>query len=214
MQPLGELARRIAEVGGGLGFRTVQVGTTIEFQVYAPPDRSNAVRFGFGLGNLRYISTEVTAPVSTAAIVGGQGTGSDAFMIERVNTVEQTSWGRRETLVSRAGSSPLTELQDDGDETLADNAAKTRVAPSAADSGDQRFGVNYWLGDKVAVETAPGQQLVDIVRTVHVQAWPTSGEVVSPTVGTQSATADPVWAERLRNIDERLGRLERSVTPA
>ena len=213
MQPLGDVARKIAEVGGNLGFRTRQVGTQIEFQVYAPVDKSSTVRFGFALGNMKYVSYEVSAPTATVVEVGGQGdTGADAFMIERTNPTELLSWGRFEKLVSRAGTADLQVLQDDGDKALAEGAATTRLATNVADTPDQRFGRDYSVGDIVAVESWPGEQVVDLVRTVHLQIYATSGEYVSATVGSQEATSDPEWIRRVREIDERLGQLERTVT--
>ncbi len=213
-QPLGEVARAIAETGGNLGFRTVQVGSTIEFQVYASPDKSGSVRFGFGLGNMRYLGYEVSAPTATAVAVGGQGTGATAAMIERVNTAEQATWGRFEKLVSRAGDGPSQELQDEGDRALAEGASTIRVATSVSDLPDQRFGDHYTLGDIVSAETLPGEQVSDVVRTVHLQVQATSGEYVSATIGSQAALTDPVWSRRLRDIDQRLNQVERTVSPA
>lgn len=214
MQPLGDVARKIADVGGGVGFRTRQVGTDILFEVYQPPDKSGLIRFSFGLGNLRYVSHAVDAPKTTAAIVGGQGTGADRYMIERVNTAEQATWGRFEKLISRPGNDLLQDLQDDGDRALAEGAATTQLTTNVADTPDQKFGRDYTLGDKVAIESWPGQQVADIVRTVHLQVYATSGEYVAATVGSQAATTDPEWVRRVREIDARLGKLERTVVPA
>jgi hypothetical protein len=214
MQPLGEVMRQIADIGGGIGFRTRQSGSQILFEVFAPTDKSGSVRFGFGLGNLRYIAFEVTSPKATSAIIGGQGEGADRALIERTNSADETAWGRFETLVSRPGTSDAQSLQDDGDKALGDGAATTRVASNVADIPDQRYGVHYDLGDKVAIETWPGQQLADLVVTVHIQAWNSAGEVVTPYVGSQAAQTDPVWVSRMRDIEDRLGLLERVVKPA
>ncbi len=214
LQPLGDLAREIAEVGGGLMFRTAQVGTTVEFQVTEPEDRSNTVRFSLDLGNVKYISHELVAPTATTAIVGGQGDGADKALIERTNTADETSWGRVETLVSRPGGDALQELQDDGDRALAEGAGTNRLTTNVSDIPDQRYGYHYDLGDMVAVEPWPGEQVIDIVRTVHLQVYATSGEYVAATIGNQAAQTDPMWVRRMRAIDERLGRVERRVLPA
>lgn len=215
MQPIGDVMRDIAEVGGGLGFRTIQSGNTILFQVYQPPDVSSSVRFGFAMGNMKYLAVETKAPTTTAAIVGGQGEGADRYMIEHVSA-EQSTWGRYETLVSRPGqvTSDTPTLEDDGDKALADGASTVRVSSNVVDILGQQYGTHYQIGSKVAIETGVGEQTIDIVRTVHLQAWPTAGEVVSATVGSQAAQTDPIWVQRLREIDERLGKLERIVVPA
>ncbi len=214
MQPIGDVLRAMAETGGNLGFRTRQVDNQIQFQVYASPDRSSDVRFGFGLGNMRYVGYEVKAPTATAVAVGGQGTGASAAMIERTNAAEMSAWGRFEKFSSRNGEDPAQELEDEGDRTLAEGAATTRIATNVSDTEDQRFGDHYNLGDIVSIEIAPGQSWEDVVRTVHLQVNATSGEYVAATIGSQAAATDPEWARRMREIDQRLGRLERIAVPA
>jgi hypothetical protein len=213
MEPLGEVLRRGALVGGGLGFRTHQVGTDIEFQVYDPPDVSGSVRFSFGLGNLRYVGYERTAPSATVAIVGGQGEGADRLVLERINATGVADWGRLELLVPRPGNTPTAELNEDGDQALADADDTVRLQTAALDTYDQRFGIHYGLGDRVAIEPWQGLEIADPVMTVHLQAWPTAGEVVSSTIGSQAASADSAYIRRLREIDRRVGRLERGIAP-
>lgn len=214
MEPLGDVMRRIAVSGGGLGFRTAQVGNTIEFQVYDPPDLSDTVFFSFELGNLKYVSYEVSAPSATTAIVGGQGEGADRYLIEQTNAGPEQSWGRMETLVSRPGSDPLADLQAAGLEELSDHGETARLPTSTADTPFQRYGVDYDLGCLVSIESWPGSMVSDIVATVHLQAWPTAGDYVSATIGSQAESSDPAWLQRLRAIDRRVGYLERNVKPA
>lgn len=213
MQDLGDVARLIAQVGGNLGFRTRQVGTQILFEVYACPNKSGQVRFGFGLGNLRYIATRRTAPTVTTAIVGGQGTGADRFMLTRTNTVDEAAWGRFEKLVSRPGNDPTQDLQDDGDLALADGAASTQLSTNVSDLPDQKYG-DYELGDIVSIESAPGEEVTDVVRTIHFQVTAGAGEYVAATIGSQAVTTAPAWARRTDAINARLGKLERTVLPA
>jgi hypothetical protein len=214
MQPLGDVARETADVGGGLGFRARQSGTQILFEVYAPPDKSGTVRFGFGLGNLRYIAHQVQAPTATSVEVGGQGVGASSYMIERTNPVDETAWGRVERFVGRDGTSALAVLQDDGDLELDADASTTQITVNVSDTPDQQYGTHYQLGDKVAVESWPGQQFADIIRTIHFQVYATAGEYVAATIGSQAATTDPQWVQRTNEINQRLGQIERHVTPA
>jgi hypothetical protein len=214
MEPLGDVLRRVALAGGGIGFRTRQSGPQILFEVYQPLDMSNQVVFGFGAGNLKYVGYEVVAPTATAAIVGGQGDGADRFVTERVNAGAQASWGRMEILVNRPGTDPAADLNAAGDEALADGAETARLPTSTSDTPFQRYGVDYDLGTKVSVESWPGSMISDLVSTVHIQAWPTSGEYVSCTVGSQAENSDPAWIQRMRALDRRIGYLERNVTPS
>ncbi len=213
MEPMGDVMRRVAIAGGNLGFRTVQVGNEIEFQVYESPDLSNEIVFGFGIGSLKYIAYEVTAPTANAAIVGGQGEGSDRYMIEVGNLASQYDWDRREVMVNRPGGDPLAELQAAAAETLREGAETGRVQASAADSPAARYG-DYDVGSRVSVESWPGSLISDVVVTVHFQVYPTSGEFISPTVGSQAEQTSPAWIQRMRKMDRRVAYLERRVLPA
>jgi hypothetical protein len=213
MEPLGDVLRRVAVAGGGLGFRAQQVGTQVEFQVYQPLDLANQVIFGFGAGSLKYIAYEATAPTVNAAIVGGQGEGSDRLLIERGNVASQDAWDRRETLVSRPGNDPVADLNADGDDALADGVETVRVPMSTADTPFQRYG-DYSIGSLVSVESAPGSMISDVVVSVHFQVYPTAGEVVATTVGSQAEQVDPMWIQRMRAMDRRVSYLERNVVPA
>jgi hypothetical protein len=214
MEPLSGLMRDIATAGGDIGFRTRQVGSQILFEVYAPRDLSTSVRFSWGLGNLKYLMHEKVAPKTTTAIVGGQGEGADRYLIERTNATDETAWGRFETLVSRPGNSPLQSLQDDGDKQLGQDAMTNRIASNVADTAKQRFGVNYGLSDIVSIETGHGEVITDNVETVHIQVYATSGEYVQATIGSQAEHTDPIWVQKLREIDARLSKVERVVKPA
>lgn len=214
MEPLCDVMRRIAISGGGLGFRTRQQGNQILFEVYQPTDMTGQVVFAFGAGNLKYVAYEVTAPTATAAIVGGQGDGADRLLLERTNDGGAASWGRMETLVNRPGNDPTADLQAAGDEALAGGAETARVPTSTSDTPFQRYGTDYDLGTIVSVESWPGSMISDLVMTVHLQIFPTAGEVVSVTVGSQAESSDPAWLQRLRAMDRRVGYLERNTLPS
>jgi hypothetical protein len=214
LEPLGDVARRIADLGGGLGFRARQVDDEIHFEVYDPPDVSGEVRFSFGLGNVKYIGYEVVAPTATVAWVGGQGEGADRLVTERGPTAAEAEWGRFEVLVSRPGNAPTAEINEAGDEALTEGAATVRLATSLADTPDQRYGIHYGLGSRVAIEAFPATEVVDVVSTVHLQAFASSGEYVSSTVGSQAERSDPKWIRNLRAMERRVGYLERTITPA
>jgi hypothetical protein len=214
LEPMLDVMRAVASTGGDLGFRTRQVGNQILFEVYQPQDKSGEVRFSFDLGNLKYVGYNVKSPVVTAAIVGGQGEGADRFLIERVDTVDVARYGRVETLVSRPGSDAVADLQAAGDEALKEQGENARLATTTMDTPFQRYGIHYGLGTKVSVEVYPGQVLTDRVQTVHLQAFATAGEVVTATVGSQAAVYDPTWIRKLRDMDRRVGYLERNVMPS
>lgn len=214
-EPLGDALRSAAIAGGGLGFRTQQVGTAIQFQVYAPTDRttgSGAVRFSRGLGNLRSYSYEPVAPSATVAIVGGKDVGTSRVVVERTNSSAVAKWWRLETFVdqrqSDATSAATAELDQAGDEELARSAETARLTSVTVDTEDQQFGVHYQLGDRVSVELNSGTEVADVVRAVHLEVSPDDGEVVTALVGSQDASSDPAWVKVTRELARRLAGLE------
>lgn len=216
LEPLADVLRATALSAGGLGFRTRQDDTQkkILFEVFAPRDLTGTVRFGFGLGNLRYLAYSRGAPTASTVIVGGQGEGSDRYILARTNSAAETAWGRVETYVPRPGSDLIADLQAEADRELASKAETARLQTSAWDTPDQRYPDHYRLGDRVSVQVAPNEQVSDLVRLVHLQAWSTAGELVSAMVGSQDASTDPVWVQQMRGIDRRVGYLERRTLPS
>jgi hypothetical protein len=181
------------------------------------------VRFGFALGNMRYRSVQEDAPTCTTAFVGDKGstnedgTTTGSAGLERTNTADESAWGRFEQLVTqtpKGDDSDTQVLTDYGDRQLADGAASTRIATNVSDTEDQQFWTHYRVGEIVSLEKAVGEEMSEIVRTVHIQATGNSGEYVSPTVGSQEAVTDPVWLAKIKDLDERLGRVERNVKPS
>lgn len=207
-EPLCDALRSAAIVGGGLGFRTVQTSTAIEFRVYDPQDLSGTVRFSRGLGNLRKIQYRREAPRVTAAIVGGAGEGDAREIRERLSSGAISTWWRLESFVDQRQTGDDTELDQAGDEALVEGAERGQLQITTVDTPDQRYGEHYGLGDIVSVEVTPGFEVADVVRAVQLVATPLDGEVVTPTVGTQEATSDPMWIRQMRALDRRLSKLE------
>lgn len=204
-QPLCDDLRGISNVAGGrVGFRTRQVGDLIEFQVYTPRDLTDRIWFARSLGNLESIEHEPEAPKATIAICGGQDAGVSRVIAERGTPGD---WWRLEMFVDDAGASNLAELQAAGDDELAANAEVQRLAVVAYDIDGQRFGVDYDLGDLVAVEAYPGlPDVPDIIAAVEITATPEEGERIKPVIGIGSAALlDPYAAER-RDILRKLAR--------
>jgi hypothetical protein len=197
-----------------LGFRvrqtTVGGDPALLFEPLRSRDLSGAVHFSFGKGNLKYFSYELNAPTANTLIVGGSGEASDAFVRE-IQSPEpgELTWGRFEDYKSETGSDTLQQMQATAAETFADSLANARLASSAADTPDQRYGIHYDVGDIVSIELAPGDYEIAPVQTVNLQAFPTAGEVVGITIGDQSARYDSPFIARFRELDRRLGRVER-----
>ncbi|MGA3524175.1 Gp37-like protein [Melissospora conviva] len=197
-QPVMDELRALSTLADGrLGFRTVQVGAQILFEMYAPRDLTGSIWFSRSLGNLLSLDHEPEAPSATVAIVGGQDAGANRNIIERGDPGD---WWRLEVFVDSAGASNLAELEQAGDKALVDAAEVQRLAVVAVDVDGTRYGIDYLLGDIVAVEAAPGMPDVpDIVAAVEFDWNPDDGETVKPIIGAGSADMlNPSAAEQQR----------------
>ncbi|MEU5111719.1 siphovirus ReqiPepy6 Gp37-like family protein [Streptomyces longwoodensis] len=201
--------RRVALDGGGLGFRTRQTTSQILFEVYAPVDRTATARFSEGLGNLRAVSYKQSAPTVTHALVTGSESATPRAYVEVANTTAAATWWRVEQLVNgTADNNNNGELGQDGREALANGAQPVELATVTVDTEDLKAGRDYSLGDKVTVVLPTGVEVADLVRSIHLQATPDSGEYVTTLLGSPEATTDPQVVRLLRVLGRRLGRLE------
>jgi ReqiPepy6 Gp37-like protein len=197
-----------------LGFRvrqtTLRGDPILLFEPLRSRDLAGEVHFSFAKGNLKYFSYELDAPTLTTVIVGGSGVGSEAF-VRGFDTLEpgNFTWGRFEGYQASSGTDTLAQMQATANQAFAEGVASARLATSAADTPDQRFGIHYNVGDIVSVELAPGEFEIAPVQTVALQAFPVSGEVVGTTIGDQSARYDSPFIARFRELDRRLARVER-----
>jgi hypothetical protein len=207
-EPLGDVLRTLAILGGGLGFRTFQNSTpAIEFEVYDPVDRPN-VRFSRGLGNLRSFDYDPEAPTVTAAQVGGGGEGTARTNRERLNAGAISSWWRLEQFLDQRHTTDNAELDAAGDEALATGAEKAKLVAVTVEHPDYRFGDAFVLGDQVYISPRDGADIHDIVRAVRLTATPDEGELLAVLIGTEEASTDPAWVRDTRQITRRVGRLE------
>ncbi|MEV8124117.1 siphovirus ReqiPepy6 Gp37-like family protein [Streptomyces sp. NPDC085944] len=201
--------RRVAIDGGGIGFRTRQTSTGIEFEVYQPADRTKTARFSEGLGNLRAVTYKQSAPTVTHALVTGSDQVTPRAYVEVADTAAAAIWWRVEQLVNgSADNDAAGELTQDGTEALAQGSAPVELATVTVDTPGLRAGRDYGLGDRVTVMLPTGVEVVDLVRSIHLQATPKSGEHVTALVGSPSATSDPQVVQLVRELGRRLGRIE------
>lgn len=207
---LGDALRSVALAGGGLGFRTAQVGPDIQFQVYAPNDRSRGIRFSRDLDNLRAVQYDPEAPAVTVALVAGQGQGTARNIREIADADAAARWWRLETFIDQRQTNVDAELDQAGWEALAENGEQGKLTTVTVDTPEQKFGRDYGLGDKVTVELYPGTDVADYVRGFHLQASPADGEVLTAVIGSQEATRDPYWLRVGRDLYRRIGQLERT----
>lgn len=224
LEKVTDVLRKMATVGVGtgfhpdsLGFRVRQVTNQILFEVLRSTNLAGQVHFSAGMGNLKYYSFQRSAPKLTHLLVGGQADMSDPtatanrFIREFATADADTlKWGRFEGYTPRPGTDTLAQMQEVAKTEMVDTGQSARLAVSASDTVDQRYGIHYNVGDIVSVGLASkGAWVSAPVQTVNLQAWPTAGEVVGTTIGDQSARYDSAWIRKMRDIDRRIGKLER-----
>lgn len=209
LEGLLECCRRVAIAGGGLGFRTRQVGAQILFEVYAPRDLTATARFSVGLGNLRSVTYKLGAPTVTHALVSGSEDAVPRAFVEVADTAAAATWWRVEQHVDGSVDTDATgELTAAGNEELATGAAPVELATATIDTPDLRAGRDFDLGDRVTVQLPTGVEVADVVRSITLHASANEGEQVTTLAGSPEATSDPRMVRIVRELGRRLGRLE------
>lgn len=207
-EPLLEVCRRVAIDAGGLGFRARQSGGQILFEVYAPRDLTGTARFSFGLGNLRHLRAKVSAPTVTHALVAGAELEFDRTFVQVADTAAASRWYRVERFIDgSAETDDDGELTQAGREALAEGAAPVELATVTVDTPDLRAGRDFDLGDRVSIVLPSGAEVADLVRSIHLQASPASGEYVTSMIGSAEATSDPAMVRLVRDLTRRVGRI-------
>lgn len=205
--PLMDIIRRISEVGGGLRPRVTQSGTDLVFDVYEPVDRSGSVRFAWDIGNLHEVSWTRSAPTTTHVVVAGQGEGTARTFVERKDIPAAEQWRIvTRTFVDQRQTGDTAELEEAGDEALAEGGREGVLSATAVETAKVRFGRDFGLGDQVRVEPELDVSFVDVVDEVRIEADADSGrENVHITLGT------PQGDERLPEVYRIVDQLARRI---
>lgn len=184
-----ELFRSLALIGGGLGFRVVQVGTALEFQVYQPVDKTRTAFFSPLLGNLADFEYSVQAPEANYIIIGGGGEGAARIIKERGDSESIAKYGRIETFIDQRDMTDISELEQTLTEELAEKGEKTSLSITPIDTPQLTFGRDYNLGDKVSVVITQPNEVIDVDTLYYfISAYQTV----------------PVETERVRKIQEKI----------
>lgn len=215
---LGEVLQEIGTVAG-LGFRVVQVGDVLQFQVYAPTDRTGLVRLDVRNGTLSEQSASVSPPSVTRAIVAGQGEGADRTLLERTTAEslaaeeEWGPWGRVESFIDQRQTDDLTELQQAGDKALAEGGATTTTVRAVpADDLTMRYPIDWGLGDRVTV-IVDGQETTSRVASAQI-ILDASGVRVGAGLGEVTGWSPPASRREVAQVTARVSQLERNAEAA
>jgi hypothetical protein len=211
--PIQELAYDLAQVGE-LGYYITQQNGTLEFSMYEPTDRSDIIRMDVQNRKLSSSTYSYGTAKVTRAIVAGRGEAENRIFIERTSSESlnaEIDWNRRIEVFKDARQSESTdELNTAGDELLVD-LGKTITEFSVTPSDDQTmvYGVDWFLGDRVAV-VANEIETTAVVTEVGIQIA-ADGVRIGATVGTPVAIEfESKLLAKQQNHEDRIGYLERS----
>jgi len=210
-QSLQELLAGLASLSN-LGFTIEQVGSNLEFQVFEPVDRSSDIRLDIYNGLLTKTEYAYSRPRATHTIVAGGGDGADRLLVLHTNpgSIEAAAeWNRRiEVFTDKRGTNDVTALAQAGEELLLAEG-KTIVSSSVSPSDDQtmRFGVDWNLGDKVAVviddieSSAVVTEVGIVVGADGVRVGATIGSTTGIDVESKLIANQQSQADRISNLE-------------
>lgn len=182
-QPLIDLVQELALVGGDLGFRAYRSGTQVQFETYAPVDRTQEVKFSVSLGNVMGSVIETQSPKATYVFAAGSGDGTARVYQEVTDGGAYATWGRREYFHDAASITTAAELAQAGRKALVDNQETANFGIQVMDSHTLEYGEAYNLGDRAtAIFTDGTGEVQEIIREVGLEL----GEVarITPVIGT------------------------------
>ncbi|MFD7738062.1 siphovirus ReqiPepy6 Gp37-like family protein [Kitasatospora sp. NPDC059800] len=211
---LGSLLAEIAVVAD-LGFRVVQRGSNLVFETYRIVDRSREVRLDVRNRTLSGQRIAISPPGATRVLVAGQGdlTARQFLTVDTpVSIAAEADWGRRiERYVDQRNTDDWAELKQAGDEVMAKEGF-TSVAVQAVPVEDSamRFGVDWYLGDRVGV-VVEDQELVSAVTGMVLKADADGfrvGALLGDPAGFDVRTA---LTRRVQSAETRVSALERTA---
>lgn len=212
-QNLLELLREIVTLEPSIGFRMVQNDAVIEFQIVESRDRSAFVRFDIENGTLTSEEVQTTGPSVTYPIVAGQGEGTERQIIARTDaeaTAAEATWGRViETFIDQRDTDDTTELEQSGDEALAEGRGGTSVKVIPADDTTMQLGNDWRAGDVVTVVVAGAETKTGVTETA-ILLNPDGVRVGAAVGDVSSFTKTDSLGAQVEAIDVRVAQLERA----
>jgi hypothetical protein len=199
-----DVLKRVAEAGGGLGFRVVNS----IFQVYLP--ETKPVLISLEMGNLFSYEYSVEAARANYIIVGGSETGTTRTFYEASDALSMTRYGRIESFVNRTDVSTAAMAASAMNEAIYTNSDKTLFSAVALETEATRCWTDYNLGDRVTVE-ADNLRITDVVREIRVKWNGQTGERIETAIGNSDGLKmDPILASLDANsrLSARVRRLE------
>lgn len=208
-QPLLELIRGLADVGG-VGFRILFDPETrnINFNVYAPQDKTANAKFSYELGNLGGYKLVRAAPTMNHAEVGGGGELTLRTFAKQYDSGSiYEEWGLIEGFIDARDTVDIAELDQRGKEAIIENQESVDLSMTPIDTAFIKFGRDYNLGDKVSV-IVDGNVITEVLREVVIKI-DDNGQRVVPVVGSTRGRVGLKFLRDLAIMRNRTNNLER-----
>ncbi|MEV5472957.1 siphovirus ReqiPepy6 Gp37-like family protein [Streptomyces sp. NPDC052207] len=199
----------------GLGFRIVQVGSNLQFQVYEPADLSATAKFLSGV-NLTSASYSVTYPTCTKAVVvaGGETSARKVKVYTRADAAFPGPWIEQfidKTDVDSTAADVTAQMDQAADEALTTGAAQANLTMTPIDTPLLQFGRDYTVGDQVSCQVRD-DFISDVVREVNIQFDAQNGYTATASIGSSDATDNNFAAKSDALIGKIINRLRRVET--
>lgn len=180
----------------------------IHFTVEAITDRTRSMVFRQETGTLGEWTVSLTAPETTAFVLGGKGDLRERLVAEYAIADEDT-WGwRSETFKDQTDAEDRAALDKAGakeTELMAGSASVNMTVNErpTANGTAKVYGRDYRIGDIVTARLG-GATYTDQIQQAEI-AWDEKGRSTKLTVGkTQDQDNDsPAWVRRVRDLDKR-----------
>ena len=206
---LMDVIRNIIRKGGPMGVDITldQPSKTLIFDCFVPNDLTHKAYFSMRLGNLTSVGLQIEDPTLTNALVLGS-----SALVEVTGSGSANPWTHIEQVIDQSGSTDATNNTQAGNDAIAQGIRTPGLTVSATDIPKLQFGRDYFLGDKVTVEIAPGDSYADIISQVDLtfdgsQSPPV---VITPSIGTSndsgnmSTSLQRQLVKRVRHLERRL----------
>jgi hypothetical protein len=202
-----DLAKSIC-LQSGLSFSVTQGDPGfLNFNVTVPQMRIES-RFSPQAGNLNEFQVKRLAPQADEAIVMGQSALGTRTFIRRVATGAPAWVYRRSRWIDQSSSTDIIEQLQAADEQLLSDGENTTATLSGIDVPNNRFGVHYFLGDKVTAGVSGSASTLlglvevnDVVTEVVVEHASGSPTTTTVTIGfaEDDTAASDATLRRLAN---------------
>ena len=117
--------------------------------------------------------------MATYVYAGGQGEGNLRVIAEVSNTdlVASSIWGRREVFADARNEETTAGVTDRANDELTKRRPLTIFSGDLIDTDYARYGIDWFLGDKVTADVF-GQQYHGIIRVVRIRVTEDGGEII------------------------------------